>query len=212
MGELSSCTLFQFPFILAFISLSNGDNMGPLCSGLTEVRINYKNYYDVYLGDLTFFPGKLDEKGLFVTMLKQAVQMCCSTAKLTFIPIPQGLPGTPDKEIEEMVLETGIKNLLQPPSSKIDFFFPEFLYKKLQNVYDTQAIFIRLSRSPGPALLMHRPKEKEPVFVGEVFLKSWAIIIFLITFAWIVGILVWICVSSLCVQPKKLLKSPINYQ
>ncbi|XP_028394048.1 uncharacterized protein LOC114518284 [Dendronephthya gigantea] len=188
MAKFSSCTLLQLLFIFTFFSLSYGDNMGPLCSELKEVRINYRNYYTLYLGDDPFAPGNIEETGLFVTMIRDAVRLCCSTTKLTYVLIPQ-IPGTPDKEIEEMAgLLAGVTQ-----EDSIDLFYPEFVYKKLHNVYDTQMPFIRLSRSPGPALAMHKPKEKEPVFVGEIFLKSWAIIMFLITFAWIVGILVWIC-------------------
>lgn len=200
MAKYSTCIVLQLLFILACVSSSYaGKNMGPECSSLSEIQINYKNYFDMFLGDNPMLFG-LTETGLFVKMIREAAELCCSTAKVTFQRIQQ----TPmeNKEIEEFVLDAVKANRNNPNDGVLQFFFPEFAYKKLLQVYDTQTPFIRLSRSPGPALVRNKPKPKDPVFVGEIFVKSWAIMVFLITFAWVIGILVWVCVSiewSFCI-------------
>jgi hypothetical protein len=165
--------------------------MGPACNSLNNVEIYYKNYFDLYFGDNPFL-ASLNDDGLFVRMIKEATRLCCSTATVSFSKITQSL--TENKEIEELILDA-MSAAQNAPDGVLKFYFPEFAYKKLLQVYDTQTPFIRLSRSPGPALLMHTKKPKDPVFVGEIILKSWAIMIFLITFAWIVGIVVWASVS-----------------
>ena len=166
--------------------------MGPECSSLKNVQVYYKNYFDLYLGENAFSVG-LNEQGIFVLILKEATKLCCSNAKLDFHLVPQ-TPAT-DKEVEELVFEALREQFTNPNSSVLKFFYPEFASKKQLQVYDTLTPFVRLGRSPGPAIVMVTPEPKKPVFVGEIFLKSWAIIIFLITFAWIVGVIVWMAVS-----------------
>ena len=180
--------IFNLLLILVCISLYSCNNMGPECASLTNVEIHYKNYFNIYLGDHPFLSG-IDERGVFVKMIRQATALCCSTATVTFHPISKLLAN---KEIEELVLESVVAN--RNPNV-LRFFSPEFAYKKLLSVYDSQTPFIPLSRSPGPAVIMHTKPPKDPVFVGEIFFKSWNIIVFLMSFAWIIGILVWLCVS-----------------
>ena len=194
MAKSAVCIVFQLLVALFAFSTCFCNTMGPECSSLSEVQIHYKNYYDMYFGENPFV-ASLNHDGLFVKMLKEAKKLCCSTAQLTFNFIPQ-TPST-DKEIEELVFESVKAERTNPKPGVVKLFYPEFAFKKKLQVYDTQTPFVRLARSPGPAMIMPKPEAKKPVFVGEIFLKSWAITIFLIALAWIVGILVWISVRSL---------------
>ena len=192
MAKYPSRKVFQFLFVISCISSSNGDNMGPECSNLKEIQVYYKNFYDLYLGNNPF-TQMFNEEGLFVNVLKEAVTVCCSTAKLTFHTIAESPMN--DKAVEEHLLDAMKADRNSPNSGIIKLFGPEYAYKKVYNVYDTQKPFFGLFRSPGPALIMKKQPPKDPVFVGEIFVKSWAITIFLISFAWIIGILVWVLVS-----------------
>lgn len=192
MAKNSCSIVLKLFLILVCVLLCFGNNMGPDCSSLANIQIHYKNYFDVYLGDNPFVVG-VNKNGLFVKMITEASGLCCSTAELTFHVIQQASVG--DKEIEELVLDSVKADRNNPDNSVIKLFSPEFAFKKLLQVYDSQTPFIRFSRSPGPALVMITPEPKEPVFVGEIILKSWTIMIFLITFAWVIGIFAWIAVS-----------------
>ena len=192
MGKSSVSAVLQMLFISVCVSPSQGDYMGPECNLLADIEIHYKNYFDLYMGDNAFVMA-LNENGLFVKMLKAAARLCCSTANLHFILIRDD--QTDVKEIEEFVLDH-IKTKRKNPNDRVvKLYYPEFAPKKLLHVYDSQTPFLRLSRSPGPALVMPKPAKKQPVFFGEIVLKSWTIILFLISIAWLVGILAWISVS-----------------
>ena len=197
MAKSSGCLVLQLLFISACVSSSHGNNMGPECNSLTDIEIHYKNYFDLYMGD-NAFTMTLGEDGLFVKMLRAAAQLCCSTANLHFILIRDD--QTDVKEIEELVLDNVKTNRENSNDGVVRFYYPEFAPKKLLHVYDTQTPFLRLSRSPGPALVMRKPKKKQPVFVGEIVVKSWAITLFLISIAWVIGILAWF--SDRKVNPK----------
>jgi hypothetical protein len=176
--------------------------MGPECSSLTDIEIHYKNYFDLYMGD-NAFAMTLEENGLFVKMLRAAAQLCCSTANLHFKLVHED--KTDRKEIEELVLNNVKKNRENPNVGVVKFYYPEFAQKKSLHVYDTQTPFLRLSRSPGPALVMQNPGKKQPVFVGEIVVKSWAITLFLITIAWVIGILAWFTVSFITIVTRGLI-------
>ena len=192
MAKSSGCLVLQLLFISVCVSSSHGNNMGPECNSLTDIEIHYKNYFDLYMGD-NAFAMTLNEEGLFVKMLRTATQLCCSTANLHFILIRHDQTNV--KEIEELVLDHVKTNRKNPKGGVVSFYYPEFAPKKSLHVYDTQTPFLRLSRSPGPALVMPKPEKEQPVFVGEIVVKSWAITVFLITIAWVIGILAWFSVS-----------------
>lgn len=192
MAKYGSRKVLQLLFVISCISSAHGDNMGAECNNLKEIQVYYKNYYDLYLGNNPF-TQLFNEEGLFVQVLKGTVKGCCSMAKITFHTIVQS--PTKDKAVEEYLLESMKADRNNPNKGIIKLFGPEYAYKKVYNVYDTQKPFFGLFRSPGPALIMKRQPPKDPVFVGEIFVKSWAITIFLITLAWIIGILVWVLVS-----------------
>lgn len=180
-----ACTVLKLVVILTFVSSSYGNAMGPSCSSLNRVEIHHKKYFDIYLG-LQY----RTYTGIFYDMINNAVNLCCSTSTVEFIPIEEE-----DKSVEEILVDTVKVDRGGPEDGVLKLFFPEFADKTSLDVYDSTTPFIRLSRSPGHAVVMVKPDPKEPVFVGEIIVKSWAILIFLITFAWFVGILAWMSVS-----------------
>ena len=194
MTKCRSRVVLRFLFAIVCISLAYGNNMGPECNTLKEIQLHYKNYYDMYLGENPF-TRVLSEEGLFVMVLKQTVKECCSTAKITYHKLQTHMD---DKAIEEFLLDAMKADRSNANNGIVKLFGPEYAYKKVQHVYDLQVPFLGLFRSPGPALIMKKRTAKEPVFVGDIFLKSWAIIIFLISAAFIFGVLVWVLVSSRC--------------
>ena len=159
--------------------------MGHACASLKKVEVHHKKYFDIYLG-LQYETYS----GIFYDMINQAVNLCCSTASVKFHPVDEE-----EKSIEEILVETVKRDRVSSEDGVVKLFFPEFADKSTLDIYDSTTPFIRLSRSPGHAVVMVKPDPKEPVFVGEIVVKSWAILIFLITFAWIVGILAWMAVS-----------------
>ena len=192
MAKFGSLAVLRLLFVISCISSAHGDNMGPECSNLKEIQVYYKDYYDLYLGNVPF-SETLNEKGILVQVVRESVKVCCSTAKLTFTQ----LDPTSNREIEAFLSDAMKADSNNPNNGIIKLFGPEYAYKKSKHVYDSQKPFLGLFRSPGPALIMKRPAAKEPVFVGDIFLKSYAIALFLISSAWIVGILVWVLVSFL---------------
>ena len=190
MAKLGSRAVLRLLFVISCISSAHGDNMGPECSNLKEIQVHHKDYYDIYLGNEPV-TQTLNEKGIFLQIIKAAVEICCFTAKLSF----HQLDPTSDREIEAFVYDAIKADRNNPNNSIIKLFGLEYAYKKSQYVYDSQKPFLGLYRSPGPALVMKRPPAKEPVFLGDIFVKSFAIVLFLVSSAWIVGILVWVLVS-----------------
>ena len=189
MAKHNGHAVLPLVFIAACIlSSACGNNMGPECSNLKEIQVHYKNYFDIYLGN--DYDNNLNENGVFVKVTKAAVDLCCSTTKVTFHWLQSH-----DKDVEEYMLDTIKADSNNPNSGVIKLFTPEYAYKKMQYVYDSQRPFLGLFRSPGPALVMNRQPPKEPVFLGDIFLKSYSIILSLIASAWVVGILVWVLVS-----------------
>ena len=182
--DTSGCTILKLLAILICVSTSSA-SMGASCSSLNRVEIRHKTYFDIYLG-VRF----KSYSGIFYDMIQQAVNLCCPSASLQFIPLTEE-----DKSIEEILVETVKIDRASGEDGVLKLFFPEFVDKTALDIYDSTTPFIRLSRSPGHAVVMVKPKPKEPVFVGEIVVKSWAILIFLVTFAWVVGILAWISVS-----------------
>lgn len=184
-------------FMLLFFSITAtlcvcncATSFGKSCSDeVREIKINYKNFLDIYLGD-GLIGGGLVQNGLFVRMLKMVVPKCCPNATLKFSNI-----GDVKGEIEELVLANLKASRAGAPRNGVQkFYFPEFAPKRMLTLYDYKIPFVVLHRSPGPALLMNKPGAKEAVFVGEIFLKSWAIMICLLSWAWLVGIIVWFAV------------------
>ena len=182
--DTSGCTTLKLFVILICVSTSFA-HMGPSCSLLNRVEIRHKTYFDIYLG-----VRYKSYSGIFYDMIQQAINLCCPSASLQFIPITEE-----DKSIEEILVETVKMDRAGGEDGVLKLFFPEFADKTALDIYDSTTPFVRLSRSPGHAVVMVKPKPKEPVFVGEIIVKSWAILIFLIAVAWVVGILAWITVS-----------------
>lgn len=178
-------TFLKLLAISACISASYGDGMGPLCSSLKAVEIHQRRYFDLYL-----YYSRGTYSGIFYDMIIQALQMCCPTAMVKFLPLSE-----PDKSVEEILVNTVKMDKGAPEDGVLKLFFPEFADKIATDIYDGSTAFIRLSRSPGHAIIMIKPEPKEPVFVGEIVVKSWAILIFLVTFAWLIGIVAWMSVS-----------------
>ena len=193
MTRSRGCIVLQLLFVAVYASSPHEDYMGTECNSLTDIEIHHKNYFDMYMGESPF-TMTFNDDGLFVKMLKAAARLCCSTANINFILIRD--EKTNPKEIEELVLDNIKTNRKNPNNGVVRLYYPEFVSKKLLHVYDTQIPFLRLSRSPGPALVMQKPEKKQPVFVGEIILKSWTIALFLLSIAWLVGIFGWICVSQ----------------
>lgn len=190
MNGNESVAVIRLVFFLAFaLTGCVGNSMIPssICSGIKKVEIRYRNYYDIYLGNSLFLP-ELRMDGIHVKVIQKATSVCCNTTKLEFV-----FDRTVKTDIEESYVDIVVND---PTRSTFTFFYPEFADKKERQIYATQAEFVALARSPGHAIIMKRPSPIPPVFVGEIFVKSWAILIFLITFAWIIGILAWISVSS----------------
>lgn len=176
-------------FLVCALTCCVAENMIPahICSGIKKVEIRYRNYYDIYLGNSVFIP-ELRMDGIHVRVIQNAMAGCCNTTELEFI-----FDKTVKTDIEEDVVDIVLK---ERSTSTFKFFYPEFADKKERQIYATQAEFVALARSPGHAIIMKKPAPIPPVFVGEIFVKSWAILIFLITFAGIIGILAWMSVSS----------------
>lgn len=196
MGKIRIDILHIFIVVFTIAAMScfcNCTTLGHLCSDVRVVKVNYKNYESLYLGD-GLLGGGLMQNGLFVRMLKFAVPRCCPNASLIIDSV-----GEVEEEIQELVLSTLKASRTGPRNGVHKLYFPEFAPKKILTVYDAKVPFVVLSRSPGPALIMLRPAEKKPVFVGEIFVKSWAIMTFLLTCAWIIGIVVWFTVRFLLV-------------
>ena len=190
MNGNESVVVIRLVFFLACaLACCVGESMIPpsICSGIKNIEVRYRNYYDIYLGNSLFLP-ELRMDGIHVRVIEKATAVCCNTTKLKFI-----FDRTVKTDIEESYVDIVLND---PTSSTFTFFYPEFADKKERQIYATQAEFVALARSPGHAIIMKRPSPIPPVFVGEIFVKSWAILIFLITFAWIIGILAWISVSS----------------
>ena len=160
--------------------------MGAQCVDLNSVQIHHKAYFDIYLS-VRF----RRYTGIFHDMINQAVGVCCPTADVKFMPITEKY-----RSIEEILVDSVKADRRRPEDGILKLFFPEFADKTTLDIYDSTTPFIRLSKSPGHAVVMVKPSPKEPVFVGEIVVKSWAILIFLVTFAWIIGILAWISVSK----------------
>jgi hypothetical protein len=177
-------TMLKLLVILTCVSTCSA-SMGAACSSLNRVEIRHKTYFDIYLSS-----GFNSYTGIFYDMIQQAVKLCCPTANLKFVPITEE-----DKSLEEILVETVKTDRAGGDDGVLKLFFPEFADKTTLDIYDSTTPFIRLSKSPGHAVVMVKPDPKEPVFVGEIIVKSWAILIFLVTFAWVVGILAWISVS-----------------
>lgn len=175
--------------ILLGISYSCAVNlMGDECKKFKRVEIHHKKYFDIYLSN-----RHSSYTGIFYKMINDAVYTCCSSLPVQFIPIEDE-----DQSIEEILLNTVKANRGQNRNdSVLKLYFPEFADKTARAIYDSTTPFLRLSKSPGHAIVMVKPNPKEPVFIGEIVVKSWAILIFLVAFAWVVGILAWMSVGYL---------------
>ncbi|XP_028394083.1 uncharacterized protein LOC114518309 [Dendronephthya gigantea] len=148
------------------------------CSQLKRVEVHHKKYFDYYLAK-----RQSSYTGMFYNMINHGIHACCNNTPVQFTPI----------EDEERSIEEILSNKVKAnrDSGVLNLYFPEFADKTTMDVYDATTPFIRLSRSPGHAIVMVKPDPKEPVFIGEIIVKSWAILIFLVAFAWVVGILAW---------------------
>ena len=180
-----ACILLKLLVISAGVSSSYGIGMGPLCSSLKQVEIHHRRYFDLYL-----YYARGAYSGIFYDMIQQAIGQCCPGTPVFFKPL-----NHPQKSVEEILSSTVKMDSKSPEDGVLKLFFPEFADKTATDIYYGTTSFIRLSRSPGHAVIMVKPKPKEPVFVGEIVVKSWAILIFLITFAWLIGIVAWMSVS-----------------
>ena len=178
-------TFLKLLAISACILASYGSGMGPLCSQLKTVEIHNRRYFDIYL-----YYSRGSYSGIFYDMIIQALQQCCPTTMVKFIALNQ-----PEKSVEEILVNTVKMDKRAPEDGVLKLFYPEFADKIATDIYDGSTSFIRLSRSPGHAVIMIKPEPKERVFVGEIVVKSWAILIFLVTFAWLIGIVAWMSVS-----------------
>ena len=178
-------SLLKLVVLLTCFSLSYGYSAS-WCNSLSKVEIHHKEYFPIYLG---YRFGTYS--GIFYDIINQAVRMCCPTVAVEFKSI-----GETDQTVEEILVDTVKADSRGRKDGVLKLFFPEFADKTTYDVYDSTTPFIRLSKSPGHAIVMVKPDPIEPVFVGEIVVKSWAILVFLIAFAWFVGILAWMSVSK----------------
>lgn len=177
--------VFKLWVVLMLISAAYGAMGAHSCSLLNKIEIHHKTYFNVYLRLIyrTY-------SGIFYEIINGGVQRCCPTASVEFSPIREK-----EKSIEEILVATVKADRKAPEDGIVKLFLPEFADKVALDVYDSSTPFLRLTRSPGHAIVMVKPPPKEPVFVGEIVVKSWAILIFLVTFAWVIGIFAWATVS-----------------
>ena len=167
-------------------------------SNVKRIEKNYWDYFGlVYIGN-KMLGSALDESSRYVKVLRNAVPMCCNNTQLSFVFLDVArYPATKNKDIESHVVEY-LRNDPRGGGDVYRFYFPEFADKKERTLYDGTTEFVRLGSSSGHAIVMQKPEPLPPVFVGDIFVKSWAIMIFLVTFSWIIGILAWMAVSIFC--------------
>ena len=164
---------------------SSFGHMGKACSLLTRVEFHFKSYFDFY-----FDQTSTTNSGLLYDTIKGALKLCCPGAIIQFLPLSHT-----KESIQEIVTKVKGGDNSFHSQGIVKLYYPEFADEVTTDVYDGTTPFLRLLKSSGHAIIMVKPPPKERVFVGEIIVKSSAILMFLITFAWIIGILAWATVS-----------------
>lgn len=177
------CLIFTF---IVLVTEAEGSLPSSICDKVDKIVVHYRNYYQIYLGN-NITTGKLDSTGRFIYIMKDVIPSCCANIKLEYV-----YENTTEEDLETLVLESLSTHDLQPRI--FSFYYPEFAEHKDQEVYDFELKFVKLSRSPGQAVVMLNLSEKPRVFLYHVFMKSSGIFLLLITLSWLIGILGWILV------------------
>lgn len=161
------------------------------CERISKVEIRYRDYYTFYLGH-NFTTDKVDEIGRFYHYIKEALNDCCPQLDLKFVKENTTTElHAVDVEISALSLLTDNETIPRP----FVFFFPEFAVNKEKIVYDYELQFVKLARSPGPAVVMLTPSSKNQVSVFTIFKESGPMVVFMLALSWFVGILGWVTVS-----------------
>ena len=182
--------VFGFAALISYSSQVEGESWAgsDSCNRISNVEIKYKNYFEIYLGFNTTSQSVAKES-FFYNFIKAAVNDCCNFMDLKFTRL-----NSSESEIEELALKAFVEYnaTIQKP---LVFYFPEFAINKERTVYDYDLSFIKLSRSPGQAAVMLKPKSKSQVSLIYIFKESAPMLAMMLAMSWCVGILGWIMVS-----------------
>jgi hypothetical protein len=184
---------FLFGLAILMLCFPGGEGQGyagkRACNRVSNVEIRYKDYFGIYLG-FNRTSQSVDEDSLFYNYTKAAVNECCHFMDLNFTKL-----NSSEMEVEELALtamSNGNDTAIPRP---FVFYFPEFATSKEKIVYDYELSFIKLSRSPGQAVIMLKPESKEQVSLFYIVKESAPMLAMMLAMSWLVGILGWIAVS-----------------
>lgn len=153
---------------------------GNICPRSTNIEIKYKPYHDIYI----FSNGS--NKSLYPYVLALASSQCCKSSTLNFVAINSSLDM--EELIEDERCDKEEKN-----DTKLTFFFPVYAKEGKKVVFDDEFLFIRLMKSPGPALLMLKSEiSKMKVSAAVAIRESWPLFLLIISLSVTVGILGWL--------------------
>lgn len=126
----------------------------------------------------------------FYTYITTAVRTCCNHVSVNFTFL------NTSNEVEDLALLALMNGYSGIPKPFV-FYFPEFAIGKEKVVHDYELSFVKLSKSPGHAVIMKPPKPKEPVSLFYVFGELLPMLAMMLVMSWLVGILGWIAVRCL---------------
>jgi F0F1-type ATP synthase membrane subunit c/vacuolar-type H+-ATPase subunit K len=182
---------FLFALAILISCLAGGEGQGyageHACNRVSNVEIRYKDYFEIYLG-FNRTSQSVGEDSFFYNYIKAAVNECCNFMDLNFTKL-----NSSEMEVEEIALWALVNDTAIP--RPFVFYFPEFATGKEKIVYDFELSFIKLSRSPGQAVIMLKPDSKEQVSLFHIFKESTPMLAMMLAMSWLVGILGWIAVS-----------------